>query len=211
MKESPVSGVVFGYLYTAINYVFALAYVILLTRFIPLIQYGYFNTLMAMMGMIGLFFPTLGIDAAIAREGAMLHSRGGLGIDDHYAALLTISLTVSTLYAAALIIAIPLYLITRIPSGYMGLVLVYAAYVVTAGINGALSAYLWMTGRLASQGMGGIVGNITFRSIEIALLVLLRSVYAIVIGMAMGQLATLAYYLAIVRHFVNPGRGRCID
>ncbi|ADN49845.1 oligosaccharide flippase family protein [Vulcanisaeta distributa] len=206
MKESPVSGVVFGYLYTAINYVFALAYVILLTRFIPLIQYGYFNTLMAMMGMIGLFFPTLGIDAAIAREGAMLHSRG-LGIDDHYAALLTISLTVSTLYAAALIIAIPLYLITRIPSGYMGLVLVYAAYVVTAGINGALSAYLWMTGRLASQGMGGIVGNITFRSIEIALLVLLRSVYAIVIGMAMGQLATLAYYLAIVRHFVNPGRG----
>ncbi len=85
MGESPVGGVVFGYLYTATTYVFALVYVILLTRLIPLAQYGYYNTLMAMMGMIGLFFPTLGIDAAIAREGAMMHSRG-LSIDDHYAA-----------------------------------------------------------------------------------------------------------------------------
>lgn len=72
-------------------------------------------------------------------------------------------------------------------------------YVAIAGINGALSAYLWMMGRLASQGIGGIVGNIVFRGIEIALLVLLRSVYAIVIGMVIGQLVTLIYYLAIVK------------
>lgn len=119
MREPPVVGVVFGYLYSAVNYALALIYVIVLTRYIPpLTQYGYYNTLMAMIGMIGLFFPTLGVDAAIAREGAMLHSRG-LGIDDHYAALLTISLTVSTLYATALIIAIPLYLVSRMPSEYM--------------------------------------------------------------------------------------------
>ncbi|WP_054843879.1 hypothetical protein [Vulcanisaeta souniana] len=203
MREPPVVGVVFGYLYSAVNYALALIYVIVLTRYIPpLTQYGYYNTLMAMIGMIGLFFPTLGVDAAIAREGAMLHSRG-LGIDDHYAALLTISLTVSTLYATALIIAIPLYLVSRMPSEYMGLVFIYAAYVAIAGINGALSAYLWMMGRLASQGIGGIVGNIVFRGIEIALLVLLRSVYAIVIGMVIGQLVTLIYYLAIVKRLVN--------
>ncbi|WP_243671328.1 hypothetical protein [Vulcanisaeta sp. JCM 16161] len=120
---------------------------------------------------------------------------------------MAISLTVSTLYSAALIIAIPLYLVSKIPSEYVGLVFIYAIYVITAGINGALSAYLWMTGRLASQGIGGIVGNMTFRSVEIALLILLKSVYAILIGMATGQLAALIYYLAIVRHLVSPSRG----
>ena len=120
MRESPVGGVLFGYLSTAVSYAFALAYVILLTRYIPLTQYGYYNALMAMMGLIGLFFPTLGIDAAIAREGAMLHSRGS-DIREHYAALFAISLTVSTAYAAALIIATPLYLASKIPSEYLDL------------------------------------------------------------------------------------------
>ncbi|ADY01307.1 polysaccharide biosynthesis protein [Vulcanisaeta moutnovskia 768-28] len=206
MRESPVGGVIFGYLYTAVNYTFALIYVIVLTRYIPLTQYGYYNTLMAMIGMIGLFFPTLGVDAAIAREGAMMHSRG-LDISDHYAALLAISLTISTLYAAALIIATPLYLASKIPSEYMGLTIIYAVYVITAGINGALSAYLWMTGRLVTQGIGSMLGSITFRSIEIALMLVMRNVYAIQLGMVTGQLATLIYYLSLVRHIPNPVRG----
>ncbi len=206
MRESPLGGVLFGYLSTAISYVFALIYVIVLTRYIPLAQYGYYNALMAIMGLIGLFFPTLGIDAAIAREGAMLHSRG-LDVEDHYAALLAISLAISTAYTAALIIATPLYLASRIPSRYLGLVYLYAAYVVLSAINGAMSSYLWMTGRLATQGLGYVIGNMAFRSIEIALLVTMRSVYAILIGMVSGQAATAMYFIARVRRLPNPARG----
>ncbi|MGC8542797.1 MAG: oligosaccharide flippase family protein, partial [Vulcanisaeta sp.] len=145
MRESPVSGILFGYLSTAINYAFALAYVIILTRFISLAQYGYYNAIIAMIGLIGLFFPTLGIDYAIAREGAIIHSNN-LDITNHFAALLAISLTVSTLYAAAIVIATPLYIVSRIPSQYTGIAYIYAIYVILSAINGAMSSYLWMTG-----------------------------------------------------------------
>jgi len=206
MRESPVGGVLFGYLSTAVSYAFALAYVILLTRYIPLTQYGYYNALMAMMGLIGLFFPTLGIDAAIAREGAMLHSRGS-DIREHYAALFAISLTVSTAYAAALIIATPLYLASKIPSEYLDLAYLYATYIILSAINGAMSSYLWMTGRLATQGLGYLIGNMLFRSLEIALLIIMHSVYAILIGMVFGQAVTAMYFTARVRHIPNLTRG----
>ncbi len=201
-----MGGILFGYLSTAISYVFALAYVIVLTRFIPLAQYGYYNAIMAMIGLIGLFFPTLGIDYAIAREGAMMHSNG-LDITNHFAALLAISLTVSMLYAAAIVIATPLYIASRIPSQYMGIAYIYAIYVILSAINGAMSSYLWMTGRLATQGLGYIIGNMAFRSLEIALLLLMRNVYAIVIGMTFGQVITAIYFLAKIRHLPNPARG----
>ncbi|MGC9180378.1 MAG: oligosaccharide flippase family protein [Vulcanisaeta sp.] len=206
MRESPVSGILFGYLSTAINYAFALAYVIILTRFIPLAQYGYYNAIIAMIGLIGLFFPTLGIDYAIAREGAMIHSNG-LNITNHFAALLAISLTVSTLYAVAIVIATPLYIASKIPSQYTGIAYIYAIYVILSSINGAMSSYLWMTGRLTTQGLGYMIGNMAFRSLEIALLLLMRSVYAIVIGMAFGQAVTATYFLARIRHLPNPARG----
>jgi hypothetical protein len=68
--NSAVSGVLYVYAATAVNYALALLYVALLTRCVPIDQYGYYNALIAIVGLVGMFFPTLGLDMAVTREGA---------------------------------------------------------------------------------------------------------------------------------------------
>jgi len=205
-NESSVMGIVLGYLAAATNYASAVIYVALLTRIIPLDQYGYYNALLSIMSTLGLLFPTLGIDVAIAREGAMTHARG-YGTETYFSAVLLISLTLSAAYSAALIIAMPLYIINRIPQYYLGIPYLYVAFIMIQGLNNSLSTYLWMTGRLGTQGLGSLIGNIVFRVTEIILLVLLKSVYAIVISMVLGQTLMLTYYLTRIRRLPNPLMG----
>ncbi len=83
--ESAIGGILYGYAATAINYAFALLYVAFLTRYIPIDQYGYYNALIAAIGLVGMFFPTPGLDIAVAREGAAKHAESR-NATEHYAA-----------------------------------------------------------------------------------------------------------------------------
>ncbi|WP_054842865.1 hypothetical protein [Vulcanisaeta distributa] len=76
VKESAVVAVVLNYLPTAVNYALAIAYIVVLTRYIPLAQYGYYNALFAIINSIGALIPIPGISGAIAREGAIKYARG---------------------------------------------------------------------------------------------------------------------------------------
>jgi len=98
--ESTIGGVLYGYAATAINYALALLYVAFLTRYIPIDQYGYYNAPTAAIGIVGTFFPMLGLDIAVTREGAAKHTESR-NATEHYAALLALSLTVSMAYATA--------------------------------------------------------------------------------------------------------------
>ncbi|WP_069807927.1 oligosaccharide flippase family protein [Vulcanisaeta thermophila] len=205
-SESPVSGVIAGYLASAVNYAFAVIYVIVLTKLIPLTQYGYYNSLLAMMGIFSLFFPTLGIDVAIAREAAMLHARN-MPFEEHMAAILLITIILTTAYSLTLLLAIPLYIISKIPSYYLGIVYIYIAWIITQALTGVLSTYLWIMGRLRSQGIGNMLYGLVFRPLEVALLVIMHSVYAIIISVLIGQLTTLLYYMSIIKRLPNPLKG----
>ncbi|NAZ12628.1 MAG: oligosaccharide flippase family protein, partial [Desulfurococcales archaeon] len=61
-NESAVSGILLGYIASIINYSMAVIYFTVLTRFISLEDYGYYNALLSIAGIISMFFPTLGID-----------------------------------------------------------------------------------------------------------------------------------------------------
>ncbi|ABW02287.1 oligosaccharide flippase family protein [Caldivirga maquilingensis] len=199
-SESSVSGVITGYLASAV------IYVIILTRLIPLTQYGYYNSLLAMMGIFSLFFPTLGIDVAIAREAAMLHARD-MPFEGHMAAILLISIILTTAYSLTLFLAIPLYIISKIPSYYLGIVYIYIAWIITQAFTGVLSTYLWIMSKLRSQGVGNMLYSLVFRPLEVALLVVMHSVYAIIISILIGQLTALLYYMLIIRRLPNPLKG----
>ena len=112
MAESSVGGVFWGYLATAVNYVLSLLYVVVLTRFIYLSDYGYYNAFVAFAGLVALFFPSLGIDMAIAREGAASGDPRR-----YFAALLAVALAISTAYSAALVAATP-FVLGGAPPGF---------------------------------------------------------------------------------------------
>jgi len=204
--DSAVGGILYGYAATAVNYALALLYVALLTRYIPIDQYGYYNALIAAIGLVGTFFPTLGLDIAVAREGAAKHAESG-NAAEHYAALLALSLTISTAYATAVVALTPLYASRGVPPQVLPAAYIYAAYILLAGTNGALSNHLWMAGRVAAMAKGALIQSLTFRAAEIALIYALRDVLAIPMAMAAGQAAALAYYLAVSERPPSPARG----
>ncbi len=201
-----MGGVAYGYLGSLINYGLAVAFVVVLTRFIPLADYGYYTAMLSMTGIIGLFIPSFGVDMAIAREAAALRAKGA-DVSDHASALAAYSLSLSAIYAVAIMAAAPWYLASGVPPAYLGIAALMAANALVYGAAYALSAYLWMMGRVKTQSVGFLVNNLTFRVAEIALVILLRSVYAIAIAVVAGSAAQLAYYLRKAGSFPNPRRG----
>ena len=206
VAESPLGGVAYGYLGTLINYGLAVVFVVVLTRFIPLADYGYYTAMLSMTGIIGLFIPSLGVDMAIAREAAALRAKGA-DISDHASALAAYSLSLSAIYAVAVMAAAPWYLASGVPPAYLGIAALIAVNALVNGAANALSAYLWMMGKVKTQSVGSLVNNLVFRVAEITLVVLLKSVYAIAIAAVAGSAAQLAYYLREARSFPNPRRG----
>jgi len=142
------------------------------------------------------FFPTFRLDIAVAREGAAKHAERG-NATEHYAALLALSLTVSTAYTTTAVALMPLYVSRGVPPEVLPAAYIYAAYILLAGVSGAFSNHLWMVGRVVAMAKGALIHSLTFRAAEIALIYSLRNVLAIPIAMAAGQAAVLAYYLAV--------------
>ncbi|MEM1637579.1 MAG: oligosaccharide flippase family protein [Pyrobaculum sp.] len=203
--ESPALGVGLGYLATVLNYALALAYVVALTKFIPLEDYGIYNSLVALLSLFWLFLPNFGVYTAIMREGAAVRGRGG-DVGAYFAALLFLQLAFSVAYAAIVVGASPLYLVHYPPRFHLMVVLV-ALYTILNGLNNALSAYLWMVGRFQTQALGSVVQYLIFRSLEVALIVAFRTVYAIPISLLAGTLANAAVYLRAAGRLPNPLRG----
>ncbi|MEZ0290289.1 MAG: oligosaccharide flippase family protein [Sulfolobales archaeon] len=205
-RESSVAGVVLGYIAYVSQTALAVLYVILLTRLIDLSEYGYYNALTAILGVISLFFPTLGVDRAIAREAAIMLSQG-VDIRSRLSAMLLITIILTALYVLAVLILAPLYVAMRIPERFLPIVYLYLVYIVLQSLNGFLASYLWIAGRLKSQALGIMIGGLVFRSSETLLIFILRNVYAIIISMILGQILTLAYYIRVARVFYNPLEG----
>ncbi len=175
---------------------------IVLTRYVPIEQYGYYNAIVSFVAIISLFFPTLGVDNAIAREAAGTHARGGGGdVIPYYSALASLTMFLSIMYAVALIFLAP---ILRYHGGVPSY-LVPIVYLLAAGgiiINvlvGPMGFYLWSTQRTATQGLGSTIGSLTYRLAQIALILAMRNVYAIAIASLLGNLATLIFFLVHVR------------
>ena len=202
-RESAIAGVVLNYLPTATNYALAIAYIVVLTRYIPLTQYGYYNALFAIVNAIGSLIPIPGISGAIAREGAIEYIRGG-NIRPYFAALVFMSLIMAIIYAAVLVIAIPIYLINGIPHWLLGTVYIYLGTVVAQSLAGALGLYLWLMGRVVTQGAGSTVNMLLMRFLEVLLIVVMRNVYAIAISTLIGSVAQLLYYLGNIKDLVSP-------
>lgn len=193
MAESSVGGVFWGYLATAVNYALSLLYVVFLTRLISLSDYGYYNAFVALAGLVALFFPSLGVDMAIAREGAASREPR-----PYFAALLAVALAVSTAYSAVLIAVTP-FLLRNAPPGFFWTVLLYAAYSWLMGILSAFRNYLWMMGMLSTQGRGVTLYYLIFRGSQLALVLALKNVMAIPASLLLGAVAQLAYYLKAAR------------
>ncbi|MGC9137248.1 hypothetical protein [Caldivirga sp.] len=198
IEESQVLGVIFNYASTIVNYTLALAYIILLTKFIPLRQYGYYNAIQALLATIGLFFPTFGLDNAIAREGAMSHAKGG-DVYVYYSGMFALTLTIASAYSLTGIALIPVFIRDGVPAWLMGVVVIWAIFMFVQSMNQALGFHLWAVGKVATQGVGYTLGSLVFRIIEIALIVVLRNVYAIAISYLIGQAVIMLYYLSKVR------------
>ncbi|MCG2865705.1 MAG: oligosaccharide flippase family protein [Vulcanisaeta sp.] len=205
-REGAVAGVLLNYLPTAANYVLAIVYIVVLTRYIPLTQYGYYNALFAIVNTIGAVIPIPGINSAIAREGAIEFARGR-DARPYFAASVFMSLVMSVIYAVALVAAVPIYLGNGIPPWLLGTVYVYIGAVIAQSLAGALGLYLWLVGRVATQGAGATIGMLVLRGFEVALIVIMRNVYAIAISTLLGSLAQLLYYLVNVGFIPNPIRG----
>ncbi|MEL9989887.1 MAG: oligosaccharide flippase family protein [Thermoproteus sp.] len=202
LGESAALGVGLGYLGTVVNYMLAAAYVVVLTRFIPLEDYGVYNSLAALLGLFWLFLPNFGIYIAVMREGAAVFARGG-DVAPYFAAFLFLQSMFTVAYVVIVLAASPFYL-RQFPEKFWPMVALIAAYTVLQGLANALSAYLWMIGRYTTQSVGVVLYNLVFRSLEVGLIVALRDVYAIPISMLVGIVANVAVYLRAVRRVPNP-------
>ncbi len=203
VKESAVVAIVLNYLPTAANYALAIAYIVVLTRYIPLTQYGYYNALFAIINSIGALIPIPGISGAIAREGAIEYAKGG-DSRPYFSAMVLMSLIMAVIYGLIIVIATPLYMSNGIPKWLLGAAYIYVGTVFIQSIAGALGLYLWLMGKVASQGIGSTLNMLVMRALQVLLIIIMHSVYALVISILLGSLAQLIYYLSIVRSFVNP-------
>jgi O-antigen/teichoic acid export membrane protein len=197
-NESAISGILLGYIASIINYSLAVLYVIVLTRFISLEDYGYYNALLSIAGIISMFFPTLGIDWAIVREGAVKYGEGKDPLE-HYSALFLISISITMAYIITLIIITPLYITSVIPERFIGIIYLYILYVIVSAFVNILSSYLWMIGRFATQSLGTLIGGMIFRISEIILIIMFKTVYVIITTMLIGQIFTALFYFYNVR------------
>ncbi|WP_243668980.1 hypothetical protein [Vulcanisaeta sp. JCM 16161] len=136
VKESTVAAVVLNYLPTAANYALAIAYIVVLTRYIPLTQYGYYNALFAIINSIGALIPIPGISGAIAREGAIEYARGG-DAKPYFAAMTFMSLVMAVIYGLIIALATPLYVGNGIPKWLLGTAYIYIGTVFIQSIAGA--------------------------------------------------------------------------
>ncbi|GGP18968.1 hypothetical protein GCM10007981_00750 [Thermocladium modestius] len=197
-EESRVMGIILNYAQTLVNYGLAVAYVIVLTRYVPIEQYGYYNAIVSFVAIISLFFPTLGVDNAIAREAAGTHARGG-DVIPYYSALASLTMFLSIMYAVALIFLAPILRYHGVPSYLVPIVYLLAAGIIINVLVGPMGFYLWSTQRTATQGLGSTIGSLTYRLAQIALILAMRNVYAIAIASLLGNLATLIFFLVHVR------------
>ena len=198
LTESAVLGILTNYASTVINYGLAVVYIILLTKYVPLTQYGYYNAMIALISAISLFFPTLGIDNAIAREAAVTHSSGG-DVTPYYSAMFSLSFTLTLGYVAAMIASIPVFIKDGIPGWLMGIIYIQAASTLIQSLANVMGFHLWATGKVASQGLGLVLGNLAYRISEVALIIVTRSVYAIAVSVLLNSVVTLMYYLSRVK------------
>ncbi len=194
-SESAVMGIFFNYANTLVNYGFAVIYVTVLTRFVPIIQYGYYNAIMAFTGIISLFFPTLGIDNAIAKEAAEAHAKGG-DANPYYSAMMTFSISITVANGVALLAAIPLL---KAPSSLIPIVYIIISSNLLNALADPMGFYLWATQRTATQGKGMTVGSLVHRVSGIALIIIMLNVYAIAIASLLDAVAKLVYYVYNVR------------
>ncbi|ABW02300.1 polysaccharide biosynthesis protein [Caldivirga maquilingensis] len=198
LNEPAVLGILTNYASTIVNYALAIAYLIVLTKFIPLTQYGYYNAIVALLSIVSLFFPTFGIDNAVAREAAMAHA-SGRGVDGYYSALFALTFTLTMGYVVASMALIPVFIRDGVPSWLMGIIYINAVSALISMLVGVMGFYLWATGRVVSQGVGSTLGSLTYRVGEVALVLILRNVYAIALSVLLNNIVTLAYYLSRVR------------
>ncbi|WP_054842864.1 hypothetical protein [Vulcanisaeta distributa] len=98
----------------------------------------------------------------------------------------------------------PLYASNGIPGWLFGTAYIYVATVFIQSIAGALGLYLWLVGRVASQGMGSTINMLVMRVLQVLLIIVMRNVYALAISVLLGSLAQLLYYVGIVKGLVNP-------
>lgn len=181
----------------------AIAYIVVLTRYIPLAQYGYYNALFAIINSIGALIPIPGISGAIAREGAIKYARGG-DAKPYFSAMILMSLIMAIVYGLVIALATPLYVSNGIPRWLFGTAYIYIATVFIQSIAGALGLYLWLVGRVASQGMGSTINMLVMRVFQVLLIIVMRNVYALAISVLLGSLAQLLYYVGIVKGLVDP-------
>ena len=197
-NETAMMGILFNYANTLVNYGFAVIYVIVLTRFVPIIQYGYYNAIIAFTGIVGLFFPSFGVDNAIAKEGAEAHAKG-LDVTPYYSAMTALSLAITMANSIALLAAIPLLRAQKIPDSLMPILYIIISSNLLNAIAGPMGFYLWLTRRTATQGKGSALGSLAYRLSEIALIIIMRNVYAIAIASLLNVATTLSYYSYNVR------------
>lgn len=194
-SESAVMGIFFNYANTLVNYGLAVIYVIALTRFVPIIQYGYYNAIIAFTGIIGLFFPSFGVDNAIAKEAAEAHAKGG-DVNPYYSAMMALTITITMANSIALLAAIPLL---KVPSSLIPILYIIISSNLLNTIASSMGFYLWVTQRTATQGKGMTIGSLVYRVSEIMLIIIMRNVYAIAIASLLNVVATFAYYVYNVR------------
>lgn len=197
-EESRVMGIVLNYAQTLVNYGLAVAYVVLLTRYVPIDQYGYYNAIASFISIIGLLFPTLGVDNAIAREAASARARGG-DVIPYYSALTALIVMLSIIYAIASTALAPVLRAHGVPSSLIPIVYLLAAGIVVNSLASSMGFYLWSVQRTATQGLGLTIGSLTYRLAQIALILLMRNVYAIAISALLGNVASLAFLAVQVR------------
>ncbi|WP_243680436.1 lipopolysaccharide biosynthesis protein [Vulcanisaeta souniana] len=177
-----------------------------MTRYIPLVQYGYYNALFAIINSIGALIPISGISNAIAREGAIDHVMGG-DSKPYFSAMVFMSLIMAAIYGLAIVLAVPIYLGSGIPRWLLGTAYIYAGTAFIQSIAGALGLYLWLTGRVASQGMGSTLNMLVMRLTQVVLIVVVRNVYALAISVLLGSIAQFIYYLGSAKGIANPSLG----
>lgn len=125
----------------------AIAYIVVLTRYIPLTQYGYYNALFAIINSIGALIPIPGITGAIAREGAIEYVRGGGDAKPYFSAMVFMSLIMAVIYGLIIALATPLYIGNGIPRWMLGTAYIYVGTVFIQSIAGAWAfTYGWWVG-----------------------------------------------------------------
>lgn len=171
-------GVLINYAATVIHYALAIAYIILLVKLIPLKQYGYLNAITAVIASISLLYPIEATSLAASRSDASL--------------LFTLTLIMSISYSILILITVPL--LVKAPLWLMPIIYIYAFNAIIQSLGIALGNYLWSKGDVIKQGEGSLLGSLVYRLSEVALILIIRNVYAIALSLLLSNIIVLIYY-----------------